>query len=374
MKRLVLGAVVFLLFASLASADCQLLDVSVLENAAVQKGVQAAFPISVTNLGVNNQLVSFQGICTDDLTCFYSDTPSFTLVPSEAKTLNMLVDTTNADAGLHEINLMTSVSGGSACDSRVLLLNVSGQLVQPTDETEPFSVKLEPTGQFSLRPGEKLDFTVTVTNNRGEKAFVDFRALGDFAQNTQFSLVSVDLAAYETKQVTATVKVPAGTPAENFHPLIRVRATTNEGLQYYYEMPYDVFVYSEAINLEVRNTPAACIKTWHDNVTKIALEVKNVGENQGPFDISIEGEIPIKQLINIPRVLEVIQGDKQALDVLISPKRATLLDEYRFNLVIKYLDYTIKQIPVCFNVDAVKGFFVSANDEYIVQRARAGEL
>ncbi|MDP2717232.1 MAG: hypothetical protein Q8P02_00655, partial [Candidatus Micrarchaeota archaeon] len=86
----------FALFAAAAPTNCPGLDVATIQNATVQAGVQATFPIALTNVGLDNQVVALSGSCPNDAVCLFQPSSRAVLAPSESRTLNLLVSTESA--------------------------------------------------------------------------------------------------------------------------------------------------------------------------------------------------------------------------------------------------------------------------------------
>ncbi len=361
-------AAFFVSLTPLVSADCPFLSISVVENASVFKGVNAVYPITVTNTGINDELVKLSGECVDGLTCFFDPVSFETLYPTQTKVFNLIADTANAAPGNYSIRLDVALgTQTTACDVRYLQLEVKPVTPSPGPR---FTATLEPSGNQSASPGDSIEYAISIFNNADEKGYASFKAVGVFTQNTVFSTSTIQLAPFETKRVTARVRIPPGAPGGVFDHLFQISAASAGGIRYPLQLYSQIFVFAPTIDLQLENEPVNCIQTQHENETVWELALRNNGELEGPFSLELEGVSEALDSVKLSsEFIEVAPGDKQYFRLFFKPKKNVALDDYYFNLLVKYLDFTVMQKQFCFTVNAVTSFFVKKLDEYTVVRS-----
>ncbi|NYZ78144.1 hypothetical protein H0N96_01960, partial [Candidatus Micrarchaeota archaeon] len=344
------------------------LSISAIENASVSKGVNAVYPVTVTNLGIDDELVKLSGECPEGLVCSFDPVSYETLYPTQVKLFNLVVDTTNADSGNYSIRLDTALgTQTTACDVRYLSLEVKPVTPSPGPR---FVATLEPSANQSSRPGDYVEYAISIFNNADEKGYANFKTVGAFAANTVFSASSIELAAFETKRVTAKVRIPPGAPGGTFDQLFQISAASAGGVRYPLQLYSQIFVFAPTIDLQLENEPVDCITTQHAGETVWEMALRNNGEVEGLFSLSLEGVSEALESAKLSAdVLEVVSGDKQYFRLVFKPKKSVALDTYYLNLLVKYLDFAIMQKQICFTVTAVTDFYVKKLDEYAVIRS-----
>lgn len=363
--------VLVLVFASFSASDCPFINAVVVPNATVEKGVDAVYAIALTNYGWSLELVKLSGVCPEDLNCFFEPTPAYAnIAPSQTIVFNLVVKTSQAKTRSYSIPMeITLGTQTTPCDVRYLTLLVKPPA--PTASPPPFTVSLDPSGNVSARPGETLEFKITIANNYDMKGYARFKLVGAFSDSTTFSATDVDLAPFESKEIVAKLRVPPGTPGMAYDSVFQVEATQGGTCcEFSYQLPIRLLcVYAPVLDVTLINQPIACTPTRHDEETILEMALKNNGEIEGPFKLFIEASDAAKKIASVsPELLSIESGDRQDVFVSIKPTRATVLDVYYYNLVLKYLDFTVFQKPLCFTVSAVTNFFVTKEEEYVVPR------
>ena len=371
---LALGAFFVLVFSSLAFAQCPYIDVSLLDNSQVQPGVDAVFPITVTNAGLNSQLVSLAALCNGPLYCSFSPAPYATLPPTQSASFSLYAH--SAVNGVFQISVSLSAGTQQDCDSRTLTLNVSTGQATPTPlPSQSFEFSFTPSDNQSARPGEEIQYWLSAKNNLNQKVFVQFTSAGAFKETTFYSLGDIDLASGEMKNVSIRVRIPPATPASVYQKVFNARVSTADGVQYYYNFPAQIFVYSERLNLALLNEPLNCTPVLHNEEVVIPLRVRNTGEIEGPFDIELNaGDNAYSMLSVWPGRLEVRQGDTQEVDVSIRPPSSAVLDAYPYQFVLSYYGVPVFVKNYCFNVYAKLNFTADLQPNYQVRRGEVQVL
>ncbi len=364
-------ALFFLLFLlPLVSATCPFLGVSGLFQANVTSGGQAAFPLTLTNLGFNAQLVQLSGTCPNGLSCSFSPVSSDVLVPSQTKTFSLVVDANTP--GNYSFQLQLSAES-NACQTLEYNLKVNPAV---SAAVPPFVVKVFPEGNATARPAQSVSYQITIRNNGNALGYARINVVSPLKKSTELDLVDVDLAPQSEKTVTVKVNVPAGTPRGVYDLLFTVNAFDGSGCcEYSYAVRRPLFVFSDRLQLTLQNEPLSCIPVKHKEKTEYVFRLRNDGEVAGPFDFELVGPQAVADAssLDAPR-LEVVPGDAQQLTWTIKPSSSMVLDRYSAILRAKYLDWVIFEKPVCFVVNAQRSFILSAPDSYAITRAEAGEI
>jgi len=376
-KRLLASLLALAFFVPLALAGCPYLGVSLIDSASIQKGIDATYPITLTNMGFNPQLVKLSALCPDDLFCAF-DAAYATLVPSQSKTFLFNVDTSNAKSDSYSIPLGISVGAQTQdCDTQTLSLAVSDVPPAPSPQLPPFSVSMTPVENRSTRPGQTLEYEISITNNIDATAqsFAQLSAIGAFKDSTTFDFVDLNLNAFETKTIKAAVSIPPGTPAGIYNLLFNVRGVTNYGSQYTYQLPTQVFVFSKTLNLVLLDEPLGCASVKHGDELQVKMRLRNDGEAEGPFSLAIEGTGEVKDFVSVsPQLLEIKAGDRQDVTISIKPTSGVLLDRYEYNFVLRQGGFTVFQKPECVFVWSVNDFSVIKKDKYTITRGSVDAL
>ncbi|MEM0475454.1 MAG: hypothetical protein QW343_01545 [Candidatus Norongarragalinales archaeon] len=359
-------------FTAFASAECLFLEIASINDASVSRGVTAHFPISIRNIGSSAQFVSLGGSCVSDLECSF-DSSSATLASGEARVFTLSVGTARATSNYYELPVRVTASGGTTpCAERVARLSVS----QPAPTATPspssgFYASLSPSGVVSsARPGEVIEYELLVSNSNAAKGFVKIRVEDAFASSTLLSTTNFDLAGGTSKRVTAKVRLPLGTPGGSYETVFRVSVTSGaSGETTEFSLPAAIFVFSDAIDLDLLNQPVECLQVKHEEEFVWPFELRNNGQAKGPFVIVLEAPSEVKDFARVaPSLLELESGDQQPLELRLTPSSRVTLATYQLKLLVKYLDYVVLSVPLCVNVSGAVGFTVEKQEEYAVKR------
>ncbi len=367
-------AFLLLFLAAFVAADCVFVSVSLLDEAIVEKGVQAAYPITLTNTGLSSTLVRLSGYCPSGVDCQFNPSPAFvTLTPSQSETFNLLADTNDAAVGLHSIDLEVSVgSVYTPCFEAELSLEVLAE-PQPSVTPDSFTVTVEPESlNASGWAGDVMEFTISIENNEPNTGYAELSMEGPFAESTSFSASKVTVPAASTKEVIARVTIPPGTPGSVYANAFIVEATIGGACcEQQYALPLDVCVFADELYLEVLNEPVLCTQVTHEEETIIALELRNTGEISGPFHAYLVGSNEALSMMELSSsLIEIAPGDREPLFISILPSSSAVLDTYYYSLKIDYLGYTVYDAPYCFTVSGVEDFSLEFNESAIIRRCK----
>ncbi|MFH0836026.1 MAG: hypothetical protein V1834_02575 [Candidatus Micrarchaeota archaeon] len=370
-----LGLAFFLSFVGLASASCEFMDISFLDSATVQQGVQAVYPIAITNNGLAAESVYLNTICPAGLSCSFDPVPNALLQPSGHAEFTFKVGTAGAQAGAYLIPVkVTRGFQSSACEVMDLTLIVNAAPVHE-EPTELFIVSIVKPEAQAVRPGEKLSYALTVKNNDVQKAFARVKAIGDFSSGFVFSSVDFDVLKNSEKTVTAKLTVPPGTPSGTYRGVFEVLFVTASGVQYTREFSYDLFVFSDVLDLVLENEPLNCVEATHDDEVKWTFRLRNEGGIVGPFKARIEGDSTVEGFVEVKQdLIEVEEGDSQPLELVFAPSHLVPVDSYSFNLVVSYLGATVFNRQYCVHVEAETGFEVVKESVYEIPRCSTVSL
>ena len=353
-------------------ADCPYVEVSSLNYAHAQTGVQTLYPITLTNAGVTSQLVSLTASCDIPLRCSFDQAPYSTLAPTQSATFYLRAESNYA--GIYPIPVSISAGTSQDCDGLSMTLNVTTP--QPTVQpSERITFSLSPEGNQSARPGEEIAYSMRVKNNDAAKAFVQFTSQGGLSSSFYYSASDIELAPGQEKTVDVTVRIPPGTPSNIYQNVLNLRLSTNDGAQYYYTFPMQIFVYSEKLNLVLQNEPVQCIHAIHNEETKWRLKVRNDGEIEGPFQIDLYSGAQASKMLGVfPKLLEVKRGDYQEVELTVSPPQTAVVDNYSFQFTLSYNGVPVFARNYCFDVYAKVNFTVEMLPYYSVDRGQVRVL
>ena len=358
---------------SFVFASCPYLDVSAVESAVVETGVNGVFPITVSNTGPSSQLVSLNANCDVPLSCSFSGAPYSTLQPGQTKTFTFYAS--SEFPGGYSIPLSISTGTSANCDSKVLSLTVNSPSPSTPPSSEPFDFSFYPIANQSARPGDELVYTLNVKSNLDSKSFVRFSSAGAFSSTAFFSATDIDLPALSEKSITIKVRIPPATPSNAFSLVFNARATTTEGVQFYYSFPSNVFVYSEQLRLALQSEPTNCTLVRHGSDSAWGLRVKNEGEVNGPYSVEINANEASSKFISAsPELFELKQGETQNVNVQFNPALSTVLDTYYYQFVLNYGQVPVFVKDYCVTVWGEAAFTASLQSEYTVQRSQVETL
>ncbi|VVB68204.1 Uncharacterised protein [Candidatus Norongarragalina meridionalis] len=354
-----------LLLLALPLCACDFLDVSLLDSAEVTQGAVAVYPITLTNTGLNDMLAKLSGDCPAGLVCTLQPSPAWaTLYPTQSKTFTLLVDTAGATPGNYAVPIDITMGASTlACDHREMQL-----AVKPVTESEvpPFNVSISSNANVTGLPGQEVEFSVTISNNRDGVAYASLELVGPFSETTRFAASTITLQPKQTKEVRVTLLIPPGTPGSVYQNAVLVKALGPECCEKQYEFPLQVCVFGPPLQLVLQNEPIYCIPVQHGNSTTWELMVRNDGDIEGPFNIEVDGH---SDMVSVsPTLLEVAKGDRQPVTLTINAPTTAILDTYYYSLKVKYLDWTVFLKPYCFEVQAKVDFEVEKDNSYTVAR------
>ena len=354
-----------LLLLALPLCACDFLDVSLLDSAEVARGVTAVYPITLTNTGLNDMLAKMSGDCPAGLECSFQPMPSWaTLYPSQEKTFTLLVDTEGATPGNYAVPVDITMGASSLpCERLEMQLTVKPE----TEAEQPaFNVSISSNANVTSLPGQEVEFTVTISNNRDGNAYASLELVGPFAETTRFAASTITLAPKQTKEIKATLLIPSGTPGSVYQNAVLVKALGPECCEKQYEFPLQVCVFGPPLQLVLQNEPIYCLPVQHGNSTTWELLVRNDGDVEGPFNIEVDGH---SDMVSVsPTLLEVAKGDRRPVTLTINAPTTAILDTYYYSLKVKYLDWTVFLKPYCFDVQAKVDFEVEKDSSYTVVR------
>ncbi|MBI4361102.1 hypothetical protein HY572_05010 [Candidatus Micrarchaeota archaeon] len=359
-----------LLLLPLVSASCNFLDVSTTLSAQTTQGLQAAYPITLFNEGLQPQLVQLSGTCPQGLTCTFQPSSQAVLTPSETRTLTLVVDADKT--GNHSIPV-TVTSDSVACD--VLNFSLDVRTADPL-ETKAFGVRVFPEGNSSARPGQTVSFEVSIRNHQNERGFARLKVISPLEKSTDFDYVDIDVPAQGEKTVTAKVNIPAGTPRNTYEVLFVINAFDGSGCcEHSFLVKRQVFVFSDLLKLQLQDTPSSCLLVKHEQETTHTFRLRNDGEVQGPFEFELVGNQYSRDASHLDtQALDIAPGDYQELKWILNPPSTTVLDEYHVILRGRYQDYVVFEQPLCFVVDAQRDFTVFANESYPITRGEQSPI
>ncbi|HEV8289756.1 MAG TPA: hypothetical protein VGQ00_02255 [Candidatus Norongarragalinales archaeon] len=358
-----------------ASAACQFLQLATISSETVQQGGIADFPISITNTGPNDQLVYVHATCPQSASCSFSPTPpQFTMVPSQNRVVHFYVATpANMPVGSYDVPIqVTGGNTGASCSTDATVQLVVEPSNATTITTPDYSASVAPSTSQIARPGEKVSWTITITNNLDERLIANIGAEGNpFSQTTQYSAVQISLEARQTRAITVTTTIPPATPGGSYDWSFVTKGAGPSGVVSIGVLPARVFVFAPTVNLDVQQEPLTCTPAYLEQNTPVNLKIKNNGESTGPFRLSIMGDATAQNSVTLSRtLLEINAGETQDLTININPKLGTPLDTFYYRLVAKQQDFVVLDRSYCFSVAGSADLSIDKPSVIVVKRGQ----
>ncbi|MFH1199712.1 MAG: hypothetical protein V1708_01450 [Candidatus Micrarchaeota archaeon] len=373
------AAAAVLMLSSLAAAECSFLEIGQVPNATARQGVDALYPISITNHGPGFQPVYISAASdTERLALSFEPASMANLGSGEQKTFTLEVGTQNAPAGKYQIpvEISTDNAGGVCTQTLSLWLNVTPAQATPTPEPlEMTDARIEPGGPRLLFPGETAQYAIFVSNRNGEEITVSMdSAANAFETSTRFSEKTFRMPAHSSKEIRATLTVPPGAPGGTFD--IVLRATVSSACcEQEFLLPTPITVSAPTAALSFLNEPLDCIPAEQGSQTQFEVAVRNDGQANGPFSLSVRGDgTSTGDVMLDTDSLELNPGERTWMNVTIAPLKNTPTGLHYFTLAADYRGFMLYQRDYCFEVFGIKGFEVSKPAQIQAKRCATGSF
>ena len=364
--------VAFVGLASAASAQCGLLNIDYVDQAAINQGGSGGFTVTVYNSGENTQRISASASCDNrELDCSFTGISDSTLVsPGERRTFSLDVQSTGP-AGVYQINgeLRAGVSGATCTTPLTFNLNV-GQV--NASAANPLNAWIEPNESQNARPGDTVQYTIGLRNNGNKRIYAAISSMGTnpFESSTSLSASDVALEAGQTKLVTVNVRLPAGTPGGSYSWIYKVDAGICCGYSTTLT-PVQINVQGPLLNIELRNAPLQdeCTAVHAGESQTFNPSLKNNGNVKGPFELAITGSATATRTVTISQSrVEVNRGEETPFTLTIAPSARTPIGLYFYKLRGTYQGFTFLNRQLCFNVVGVETTRVAVPEEFTIER------
>ncbi len=345
-----------------------LVQASLNGSTSVTQGGRASFTILVTN-GDFPQSVDLNAQCNpDEFTCSFDDVPyPNVLAARENRIYHLSVYTTlNTPLGNHAIPIQASIFAPTSCaETGVLNLSVNAGAALPS-----LSATISPVGTQNTQPGESVTYTISITNNQDNETFARIMQAGNpFESTTSLSASTLTLQPHESKDVTAVVNIPPGTPGNAYAFVFNVRAGAETFEDF--SLPARVFVLAPTAVIAIENDTlqTRCLDVNFTQPLDLQLGFRNNGESSGPFSLELQGLADSLKLASInPNYLEITPGDRQFADLRFLPSHDTPLDTHHIALVVKQGQFELQRAEYCFRVVAVSGIRIDKPDLIVIPR------
>ncbi|NYZ74970.1 hypothetical protein H0O03_01780 [Candidatus Micrarchaeota archaeon] len=362
---------------------CRHLEYSIVPlNASVTQGVEATYDIVIRNTDLYSQTIRASAECNPLLSCSFQDLPfPTTLLAGQSAAFHFTVQTAGADAKSYFIPL--ELRGGSIevpCIDNTdaegnqlgVTLNVAAPAA-PTPAPLPITATLSPTEPQTVIPGESAAYTLTIRNDFGRHIYASILTDGTnpFETTTFYSASQISLEAGETKAVDVRVTIPPGTPGATYSWAFLVRGSPGSYSDLAFPVSLQVYAETVALSLLGGPYPTDCVETSAGQQTILEMYLRNDGESNGPFQISLEGTTTALSVASIDQsLLELKKGEQAPITLTIEPNRATVLDTYSATLVVKSGQFEVLRRNICFKATGLESIEVLKPANSVVLRAR----
>lgn len=336
---------------ALINALCTGIEVVTIEQQVVERGVQAIYPIAVTNNGMTDQLVKISAYCSQGINCFFNPSQPYAMLsPSQNAVFSLNVDTRETIEGNYSIILYaTTGSETNACERKELKLQIKAPSRQ--ESIQPFFADISPREGQSGLPGETIEYSILLKNNARQKAYASIYSEGNpFEESTKLSYSFVTLEPREEINLKARITVPAGTPGNVYRWAFVVKTVIGEEKKYF-TFPVSIAVISPTLNIRVLNEPINCVSVKNGEKKVVSLILENTGETSGPFQLHLEGSNQVISATSLStRMLELKSGEKEFINITINPPQKMPAGIHHLYFTAEYMGYTAFKKHYCFNV------------------------
>jgi len=380
MKHIIATLAVLMAFvglASAASAQCGLLNIDYVDQAAIAQGGSGGFTITAYNSGESTQRISASAYCDNrELDCSFAgiSDDSTLVAPGERKTFSLDVQSTGP-AGIYQINgeLRAGVSAATCTTPLTFNLNVGQTNASGSSAgINPLNAWIEPNESVNARPSDTVQYTIGLRNNGNKRIYAAISSMGTnpFESSTSLSASDVALEAGQTKLVTVAVHLPAGTPGGSYSWIYKVDAGICCGYSTTLT-PIQINVQGPLLNIELRNAPLQdeCTAVHAGESQTFNPSLKNNGNVNGPFDLTISGSATATRTVTISQTrIEIKHGEETPFTLTIAPSVRTPIGIYFYKLRGTYQGFTFLNRQLCFNVVGVETTRVAVPEEFTIER------
>ncbi len=359
--------------ANAVSTTCGLVNVDYNNNLTLLTGESGSFTVNIFNQGTTTQRITANAQCNPlEIDCSFTGINENTLIaPGEQKSFSLDVQAKAASGSFQIPATFNAGPSNPTCTSQLQF--TTNVLSQQGGAIEPLTAWITPTDSQNARPGDLVEFTISLKNNLNKKIYAGISATNTnpFETSTTLSASNIALQAGESKQVSVKVRLPPGTPGGTYNWIYKVDA--GNCCSYDLSLPVAITVEAPHLDVQLLNAPVqgVCIAVDAGSTTTIPLSIENNGEVTGPFDLTIDGTTTVKNAVSItePKIT-LLNGEEKQFQIKISPTSRTPIDNYTYKLRGNYQGFTFLNKNYCFTVHAVESVKVDAPTNLVIERSR----
>jgi len=367
------------LLAPAASASCApFLSVVAEQSKVINQGQNAAYSILVTNTGPSSQSFSASTLCDSTaLDCGFDSPFPLSVASGQTTTFHATASAKNNYGNFQFVLQVTGGTGGDSCiEQRTLMLGVVNASTGQAAEPFGLGVTVSPAGPVGEQPGNTIEYTIVVQNNKPELQFVQLKygieQGNPFVDSTYSNGDEFQLQAGDAKTITLLVAIPPGTPGGSYAFPLLVRGTTPSAVATTAMLPIKVFVFSPTLSMQWASTPAACLSAFHTKNSEHLLAVRNLGEITGPFDAELEVIPGLKPYLKLSATtFELAQREATVLAVEADMPTSVAAGTFPYNVKIKYRGAVVLRFDSCVTIMGVKGIDALAQAQFEAVRGAA---
>ncbi|MBI4406588.1 hypothetical protein HY571_01610, partial [Candidatus Micrarchaeota archaeon] len=358
--------------ANAASTTCGLISLDYNDAIALNAGeAGGSFTLTAFNQGTTTQRISASAQCDEEITCSFSGIGSDALIaPGQQRVFHLNLETNTPGLFVIPAEFRAGPSGATCATELQFTASVNEAA---SGEVPPITASIAPEDFVNARPGDTVNFRISVKNNLNKRTFATISSKGTnpFEASTTLSASNIALESGETKTVNIRVTLPAGTPGARFQWIYNVDA--GNCCDYSVDLPVEVVVDGPVLEIELLGAPVqgVCRVVNTGETARLDFSLDNRGEAEGPFDLSIQGSSTVQGIVSVtePR-FALAPGEEKPFQVVIAPRRNTPLDTYNYRVRGSHQGFVFLDRSFCFKVSGVESASISAPSNIVIERGR----
>ncbi len=371
------------LVAPVVGASCAPFLQVVADDSKVSQGnATATYAVVVTNGGPNSQGITADTLCNSPVSCSLPDFNGPLTIASGAST-TFHVNAYSQSPGNYSIPLQVfgGTGAGSSClEARALTLQVIASNSTTSSSTLPaLSVTVSPTRDIAGQPGDTIDFTLVVQNNKPETQFVEIlhtAAQGNFfAESTFANAEQFKLSPGDAQTVSVQITIPPGTPGGIYTAAMKVRGVSSSGSAYDFLLTPSIFVFSPTLAMQWASTPGGCLNAFQESQSTAFLTARNLGELNGPFEAVLETPFELQGALKLSdSTFELNKLEAKTLVLSLNASKQILPGSYGYTVKIKYLNSVALRFDSCVNLQGLSGIDALPAEKFEVVRGATRQV
>lgn len=372
------------LIAPIAAASCApFLQVVADESKVVQRNESASFTIAVSNTGPNPQSVTANTLCNSrQIACAFADLNApLTLQSGASVTFHLIASSQTGGNYSIPLQVFGGTAGSSCVEERTLSLGVlaSGGSATATPFPAALAVTVSPAKDISAQPGETIEFTLVVQNNKAESQFVQILYSSSegnyFASSTFVNAEQFKLAPGDAQTVSVQMAIPPGTPGGIYPASFKVRGVSSSAIAYDVQLTPTIFVFSPTLSMQWASVPSTCIQAFHASESTAFLTVRNLGEITGPFEAVLDAPAELQGVLKLSTTsFELNQREAVTLVLSLNASKITPAADYGYAVRIRYLGSTALRFDSCVSLRGLIGLDSLPGEKFSVVRGSSTQV